>query len=81
MSAKTRLKKLEDKTTSQDHSVLVVWCGSEETTEEAWEKAYGDTPKPEDRLIVFIRWFGSPEPPRRIHENDELHSSSCDCHI
>jgi len=72
MSAKTRLKKLEDKTTLQDQPVLVVWCGSEETSEEAWEKAYGDTPMPEDRLIVFIQWFSSPEPPKRVHENNRI---------
>jgi hypothetical protein len=68
MSAKTRLRTLEKASCNDKRPLLIVWCGDSETNDEAWHKAYGDTPQPKDEQVVFIQWYSGSEPPARVQK-------------
>lgn len=70
MTTKSRIDSLEKKIKPKA-PFFVVWCANEETEEEAWQKAFGDRPMPEDDLVIYVRWFSSDEPKRRglIHND------------
>lgn len=76
MTTKSRLRHLEKVHSPANQKPLVIWSKPEESTEEAWFKAYGETPMPEDRQIIVVSWFSDGEPPKRRHENNDLKVSS-----